>query len=513
MIGRLVAFLDDHAVPLPDLVAAHAEAALALGRLTADGEPELFQKAAGETLQGFFDKLRGHADAFGAIDPREYLALFRQMIGGESVREPYGQHARIVILGTLEARTEPAELVILGGLNDGVWPDIPQPDAWISRGMRARLGLPPLESRIGLSAHDFFQAAMAQTAILSRTRKMDGSPTVPSRWLLRLSNLLGGVAPERLAEMRARGDRWLKLVDELEKPKEGEALPTPALRPEPRPPVEARPARFSVTEVETLIRDPYAIYAKKVLRLRALNELEEEPDARDRGELLHRICERFVRRSLEDPSAPLTGLFDAVSEQVLAEVAEWPTLHAFWRARARQVRDWFVEGEMRRRAEGAPLALEAPGELKLAAALGEISLTAKADRIDRLSGGGYAVYDYKTGCPPTDKQIALFAKQMPLEAAILAGAGFDDAPKGPVAKLAFLELSGGRKGGEERQVDGDPAAVGAEALDGFAKLMGAYANPDLPYRSRTRPQFLLYEGEYDHLARVGEWGGELEDGV
>ena len=338
--------------------------------------------------------------------------------------------------------------------------------------MRAKIGLPPLESRIGLSAHDFFQAAMAQTAILSRTRKMDGSPTVPSRWLLRLSNLLGGVAPERLSEMRARGERWLKLVDALEEPRDGEALPAPSPRQSPAPPVEARPTRFSVTEVETLIRDPYAVYAKKVLRLRPLNELEEEPDARDRGELLHRICERFVLRSLEDPSAPLTPLFDAVSEQVLQDVAAWPTLHAFWRARARQMRDWFVAGEETRRAEGAPIALEAPGALTFPAALGEITLTATADRIDRLPERRLRDLRLQDR-PPADRQADRPLRQADaLEAAILAQAGFERAPKGPVERLAFLELTGGRKGGEERQLDGDAQALGDRSAGGVRQADG-----------------------------------------
>ncbi|MGD1870800.1 MAG: double-strand break repair protein AddB [Neomegalonema sp.] len=506
-LAEFAKFAEDASAPLAALVAAHKDAADALSFEQTPGELELYRKKAGETLHEFLAKFSLNAAAFGEIDPREYLALLSQMIGGESVREPYGQHPRIVILGTLEARTEPAELVILGGLNDGVWPDIPQPDPWISRTMRAALGLPPLESRIGLSAHDFFQAAMAETAILTRTRMKDGSPTVPARWLRRLNILLGGVSPDALAQMRARGARWLRLGHARDEPRPGETLPTPAVRPEPRPPVEARPTQFSVTEVETLIRDPYAVYARKVLRLRPLNDLEEEPDARDRGEILHQICEQFVRETLTEWPADPKARFEAVAEDVLSRVGDWPTLHAFWLARAHQMRDWFLETEHARRTDGRPAALEASGEYRFPAALGEVGLTAKADRIDRLKNGAYAIYDYKSGRAPSEKQIDLFAKQLPLEAAILAYAGFEGAPQATVSKLAFLELSGGRRGGEERVLQEDAMKLGDDALEGFGKLMGAYANPDTPYRSRTRPQFLIYDGEYDHLARVGEWGG------
>ena len=509
-LAPLIAMGAEETVDLEELVAAHGAAAAALSRVAGKPAAELYQKAAGETLQGFLQKVRAAAVGFGPLAPPEYPALIGQLMSGEAVREAFGRHPRIAILGPLEARMQSAELVILAGLNEGVWPQIPQPDAWLSRDMRAQLGLPPLESRVGLSAHDFFQAAMAETVILSRARRSDGSPTVPSRWLLRLTTLLTGVAPETLDAMSTRGAARLALAKRLDLPEErlapeARARLTPAPRPTPRPPLEARPRRLSATEVETLIRDPYAVYARRVLGLRALSPLAETPDARDRGDLLHRIVERHVKETPEDESRESSAArFDALAAEILTPIAHWPTLYALWSARAHNLRDWFLDGEARRREEGAAVALEARGLLALDTRLGEVTLSAQADRIDRLFSGGYAIYDYKTGAPPSEKEVAAFAKQLPLEAAILAKAGFEGVEQGRVDKVGYLQLAGGRKGGKEQSFN-EAMALAEAALDGLLKLLASYADPEQPYPARARPKIIKFASDYDHLSRYGEW--------
>ncbi len=477
----------------------------------ASGLPPVYQKVAGEALAAFLQRFVEASASYGAIAPSEYSALLSEAMGSEAVREPFGRHARVAILGPLEARMLSADLVILAGLNEGLWPRVPTPDAWLSRDMRAQAGLPPLEAQVGLSASDFVQAAMAKTAILSRALKSDGSPTTPSRWLLRLETLLKGVAPHTLDVMRERGQVWLDLAARFDVPSSAMAG---AARPAPRPPVEARPRDFSVTEVETLIRDPYAIYARKVLRLRPLPPLEEGFDLRDRGELMHELVERFVKEWRELPWNEAVQSYDALADDVLSAVAADPTLHAVWRARAAQIRDWLLTSEAERRSAGAPAALEASGLMTMQTAFGETSLRAKADRIDRLNSGGYALYDYKTGAPPTPRQVDSFAKQMPLQAAILNEVGFEGVEPGVVSHLAFLQLKGGVQGGREAALGesaGDVRALADEAIEGFARLVSAYANPDLSYLSRARPKLLTYDGDYDHLARRGEWT-DGEDG-
>ncbi len=519
-LAPLDAALSAEAPDLTEILAAHEEAATALSLPPGTERSELFAREAGETLQKFLWKTLRAAEDFGPLAPADYPLLLKQLMAGESVREAFGQHARVAILGTLEARMLSADVVAIAGLNEGVWPKPEEPDPWISRDMRAALGLPPLESRIGLSAHDFFQAAMAETAVLSRTRKQDGAPTVASRWLLRLTTLLEGVAPDALAAMRARGAEWLALADRLDPVDQlAPEARRPAARPAPKPPVAARPRTLSVTDVETLIRDPYALYAKRVLRLRPLPDLEEAPDARERGQALHRIVEQLARQTLETwPPEDAESLYDAIVTEALAPIEPWPMRHAFWRARALQIRDWHFAEETARRATGGPAALEAAAQLAIDTALGPVTLTAQADRIDRRRDGRFALYDFKSGAPPTANQVAHFAKQLPLEAAMLARTAFDgagglSAGPGPVAEIAYLALSGGRKGGERKPLfEGEETAAADAALAGLARLCSAYADPALGYRSRARPEHLTYAGDYDHLARVGEWTDGVADG-
>ncbi|MCI4664387.1 MAG: double-strand break repair protein AddB [Neomegalonema sp.] len=489
---------------LTELFVQHVELA---ETLAADetGESKLYDRAAGQSLRAAVERIRDASSVFGPIAPAEYPALLGALLAEEAVREAFGRHARVLILGTPEARMQSADLVVLGGLNEGIWPRIPQPDAWLSRDMRAEINLPPLEAQIGLAAHDFFQLAASNEAILTRARKSDGAPTVPSRWLLRLTTLLEGADSSALNAMRERGERFIRLAGLIDQPR---AIVRPAPRPAPRPPLDARPRQFSATEVETLIRDPYAIYAKKVLRLRELEPLEAELGARELGRSLHSIAERFVWAVRDEWPENAKERWDQIVAEELAKFEGEPTLHAVWSVRAAGIRDGFLRGERERHADGRAVALEKRGVTRFPTALGEATLTAFADRIDLLDAGGFAIYDYKTSQPPTARQQAAFAKQLALEAGILWRDGFEGVAAGRPVKLAFVRLSDG----SELHADGDPSALAEEAVAGLTKLIDAYADPETPYLARLRPAWISFDGPYDHLARRDEWDGQEEEG-
>lgn len=484
--------------PLDVLVAAHGETAAAIAG------PALWEKEAGETAARALAALGRAAAVYGVCDGPAYPALFVTAIEAETVAEDaYRPDPRVAIWGALEARMQGADLVVLGGLNEGLWPAAPPPDPWLSRPMRAAIGLPAPEAVIGLGALDVLQAACGPRVVLSRATKAGGAPTTPSRWLARLATLLDGAAPQALAAMRARGAALLALVDPLERPTE--SVPA-APRPAPTPPVAARPRRLSATAVETLIRDPYAIYARHVLGLEELDPLGIEIDARLRGEVLHRAFERFCRATATDwPAAPLPVLHRSLAE-AMAEAPLPPTLRRLWRARLDRLAPLFLREEAARRAAGTPLAFEVKGRREGHG----FTLTARADRIDRQADGSLALYDYKTGHIPSDKEIAAFAKQLPLMAAIAAAGGFEGLDPAPVAVLAHVSLGGGRGAGAARRVGGEAEALGGEAWDGLMRLLAAYRNPDLGYLARARPRTLHYPSPYDHLSRRGEWeeGGD-----
>ncbi|MCG8598516.1 MAG: PD-(D/E)XK nuclease family protein, partial [Verrucomicrobiales bacterium] len=360
--------------------------------------------------------------------PATYAALMDALMAGRTVRPRFGRHPRLAILGLLEARLQHADLVVLGGLNEGVWPADPAPDPWMSRPMRERFGLPLPERRIGLAAHDFAQLACASEVVLTRAQKSDGTPTVPSRWLLRLETVLQGCG---LGEAFAPDTAWLGLQRGLAAVDAHRPMAAPA----PTPPVEARPRRLSVTRIETWIRDPYGIYAREVLGLRPLDPLEADPGAADRGTIIHQALDDFQRAhpdSLPDDAlARLLALGRAAFGPTLAR----PAVRAFWWPRFERIAAWFVKQEAGRRAAVTATATEVHGRIEIAGPAGPFTLTATADRIDRFADGGLSIVDYKTGAAPSDKQVwAGYAPQLPLEAVIAGQGGFEGVTPGPVAE-------------------------------------------------------------------------------
>ena len=493
---------------LAGIVAAHKAAAEALTRPDGETEPEIWKAEAGTCLLAAIQRLAQAADAHGSDPASGYLALLDAALAGETLPPAAERpHPRVMIWGTQEARIQGADLVILGGLNEGTWPQTVSPDPWLSRPMRQSLGLPSPDRVIGLSAHDFVQGAARPRVILTRSRKVEGTPAVASRWLIRLENLLSGLADGAALEaMRARGAQLLSLVDLIHLP---ESSIDRAPRARPCPPVAARPRRLSVTQIETLIRDAYAIYAGKVLKLQPLDPLGRPPDFRDRGMVMHRIMEKFVRVAMGNlpPRDVAREQLMEAADKVLAADVPWPDTRRIWRARIARFADWFLEGERQRREVGRPEGLEIKGALTLAAPAGEFTLTARADRIDRLNTGGAAIYDYKAGSPPSKSQIEHgFNHQLHLQGAILMAGGFEGIEALEAASGAYLGLTGSGDGGKEQAV-ADLVGQVSEHMKNLDELLAAYDRPEQPYTSHGRPFLSTSVGDYDHLARRGEWDG------
>ncbi len=479
--------------PLTAHLAHHRALAETLAAGPVPGSGELWLENPGEVALAAFTALESEAAHGGDLAPHDYAALFDAVIAGQEVRETLTPHPLIRIQGSREARELAADLVIMGGLNDGSWPQLPPPDPWLNRQMRLKAGLLLPERRIGLSAHDFQQAIAAREVILTRAARSDEAESVPSRWLNRLVNLMQGLpdrqGPQALAAMRARGAEWLAMARALERP----AHDTPrAERPAPAPPAKARPMELPVTGIETLIRDPYAIYAREILRLRPLDPLRAEPDVRLRGSVLHKVMEVFARNA--DRSVP--GLLSA-ADTVLAAEVPWPAARILWRQRIARVADWFLAFEADH--AGTPVLLESPGGV--AVGTGGFRLTARPDRIDRLEDGRLHLYDYKTGSPPSPKQQQYFNQQLTLQAAMARLGGFDRIGPAEVAAATYVGLGASPKA--------EPVDVSGETLDtawaGLAKLIASYLDPATGYAARRAMHKHSYGSDYDQLSRFGEW--------
>ncbi len=486
--------------PLSQRVTEHLMLAEHIARgCRAKGSGTLWEREAGEEARAAMDELIAESDHGGPISALDYAHLFHSVLRLREVRDPLEPHPQIRIWGTLEARVQGCDLLILGGLNEGTWPESAAPDPWLNRALRAQAGLLLPERRIGLQAHDFQQAIAAREVWLTRSVRSADAQTVVSRWLNRVQNLLAGLpdqaGTETLSHMRARGQAWLSRVAQLEEPGEVPRAPRPA----PCPPVALRPDRLSVTEIKTLIRDPYAIYARHVLGLRSLDPLMKLPDAMMRGTVLHTIMERFIAETRAEPERLTTASLLAMTETVLAELVPWGEARALWLARIERVADWFIEGEAQRRRDAWPAAIERRGTLALQAP--PFTLTAKADRIDLDPHGRALIYDYKTGAPPSKKEQAHFDKQLLLEAAMVERGGFDNLGPMPVLRAAYIGM-GSTPAIVEAPVDETGTA---QIIAELAELIAAYTEPDKGYVARRAPRNDNDRGDYDQLARFGEW--------
>ncbi len=495
-----------------EISAAEATALLmvALAAAAADetGGDGLLWQGGGEALAAL---LSGLADDEGArrllMPPAEYPFFLAALLADVVVERPVGGDPRVHIWGTLEARLQSVDLLILGGLDEGVWPAATRTDPWLSRAMRTAVGLPPPERRIGLAAHDFAEAMAAPRVIVTRAEKRDGAPTVESRWLQRLRALAGDAAAKTMAD---RGDRYVALARDIDWVK-AESV-RPAKPPEPRPPLAARPRRLSVTDIEILVRDPYAIYAKRVLRLEELDAVAKAPDYATRGSLIHDALAAFTRSWQGAYDADAEAALMAAGREALATIADFPDVHAIWSFRFAVMAHWLVAWEAARAADVGERRAEVDGALDVPLGEGSFRLFGRADRVDVRTDGSLDILDYKTGTPPSATQVAVgFAPQLGLEAAMAVRGAFDPALAGRrVATLAWIGL--GRVG------RGDPvksavasgwttAKVEQEVFAQFMSLIAAFNDPDRPYVSRARPMFeTRYESPYDHLARVREWG-------
>jgi ATP-dependent helicase/nuclease subunit B len=470
------------------------------------GKDVLWRGTAGEAAAKLLDDLILAGADLPSVEPGAYPVLFRQFAEERAIRPVYGRHPRLAILGPLEARLQHFDLVVLGGLNEGTWPQSSAADPWLSRPMRETLGLESPERGIGLSAHDFAMLAAMPEVRLTRALKVDGTPTVASRWLQRLQQLTKGLKLGNRLEAKAP---YAAYAMKFAVP---DRAPVPALRPEPRPPVSKRPRELSVTQIETWLRDPYAIYARHVLHLKPLDPLDAEIGPMDRGRAMHEILEHFIRETGEGfPPHPVARLI-AISEEVFARYGVPQATLAVWRPRFARAATWFVDDERRRRADISRSFLEVKGQLTIETPAGDFKLTGRADRIDELQAGGAAIIDYKTGQPPSDSQVGVFASQLPLEGAILERGGFEGVAPLATAQLVYIRYSGGEEAGDTHVVKGEASQFVAETFANLVRLITEFGREETAYVSRIAPFRVDAAGDYDHLARVREWSLSGWDG-
>ncbi len=500
----------DRAQPLADLISMSILVCeqCAAGELP-DGS-NLYSSESGKALAGLFDGLLSAENTDVEIKPSEWPSLFDALMGDRVVRPNADTHPRLAIWGPLEARLQSVDRVVLGGLNEGTWPSTGNNDPFLSRPMKGQLNLELPERRIGLAAHDFQMAMGTREVVLTRAERVEHAPTVASRWLQRLTTICGDDA---LISMQARGKNYLAWVEQIDQRSDA-ANVNLVSQPNPRPPLEARPKRLSITEIETWIRDPYAIYARHILKLSPLEPLLRRADARERGTLYHAIFEDYVKNG-RGPLSPqaLQHLLDIAQKHFTStQIPE--DIRILWWPRFVEIATSFVAWENSRADSVVKSHIEVTAGMPVADQ--GFHIRGRADRIDILQNGKAAIIDYKTGSSPTVGQVrSLLAPQLPLEGALLQRGGFEDIASGAIDALIYVRLRGSNGfsadnvGGGKEVVDVDE--LSHEAWGQLEQLVKDYSNPLQGYLSRARPfKETSFGGDYDHLARVREWS--LGDG-
>lgn len=518
LVGRLEAAIRDLAglfeggnpQSLQVLAAAHVGAAQALARQPDDdaARSALWHGDAGTAAASLFTGLMDPDLTAPLLEPSNYPDFYRALIADETVLTRHPAHPRLFIWGPLEARLQQSDVMVLGSLNEGTWPAAADPGPWLNRPMRATLGLPAPEEQIGRAAHDICALLGGGTVHMTRATKVGGVPTVKSRWLLRLEALLAGMGLSDALKASTPWLGWARARDHVSKR-------NPIRQPQPRPALALRPRRLSVSDVETWIANPYAIYARHILGLQPLDPIGDLPGAALRGSIIHAALGAFANSHPDDvPPDAMAQLLERANREMELYAAH-PRVRAFWQPRFERFAGWFARTEAARRLPSGLVLAEVEGASVLSVPGGPFTLRARADRID-ISANDIVVSDYKTGTPPTDKAVQMgLAPQLPLEAAIVAAGGFAHVPARTVSALRYIRATGGEPPGEEHVVHlPSVQAVAEAAITGLERLIVKFDDIATPYRPTQRAQFAQAArfDRYAHLARTAEWSaGEGED--
>lgn len=474
------------------------------------GASRLWVGHAGETLAGFFEQLNAYVQNVPSLTHANYIDFINTMIMGIQTRPPYGTHPRLSILGQIESRMASATRVILSGLNESTWPPENGFDAWMSRPMRAKFGLPSLEQKTTLAAHDFSTALGSPEVFITLSNRKNGQPSLPSRWIQRMETMLMAAKIPVDLWPRTKGETYLEWAHDLHAPDTFQSISRPA----PKPTLSRRPTTFSITDIERWMRDPYALYAKKILRLRKLDNVDEDVSVADKGTLIHAAMEQFTRDfSTTIPDDALEHLI-TIGKKLFDGEADNPEIHGLWWPRFEKATAWVISHEKIWRDYTHKIHTELTCDLTLSINNTDYTLIGKADRIEQRTGNDWAIIDYKTGSIPASKDvIAGIANQLPLEAFILNEHGFStlNANASNDVDLQYWSLSGTGAGGEVKRAQGtkgdEGQALAEQAGDGLKSLITTFSNENIPYIASPDPTIMINASynDFAHLERIAEW--------
>ena len=484
-------FKNDEAIDFSELLKSHIQ--LAEKWATTDcqtGTDVLWDNPIGHQLHQILMEVLNYSPLLDKMSTHEYPAFFGALLGFQGAHQSYGYQERIKILGPIEARFAHTDLCIIGGLNEQTFPPLPDTGPWLNRSMREQLGLPDAEAHITTLTHDFMHLATSEEVILSRCLKVEGTPTVASRFLQRLQM----VAEINDLEIPTFQAHLAKLADTPEKAQ-------PIIRPCPCPKANIRPKKLSVTNVELLKKNPYAIYAKYILSLYPLDDWDNPAKASLYGQAVHATLSEVYdylddkealkkfHQNLANTRLPAS---DCLFYESLFQNSVWP---------------FFKEQQERLSLQKHKTLSEVNGQVHLDVAGTDFTLTARVDRVDITPHQTATVIDYKTGTPPAfSKVISGLAPQLTLEAWMLLNNGFENTHIRQIDDIEYWHL--GRhpkrhnftKNQEEKLED-----IIQKTETGLKQLLNLFADEKTPYEVEPIKDFASEYDDYAHLSRKKEW--------
>lgn len=482
------------------LLEAHVRAAEQLAATEGKtGTVVLWKGDAGEAAANFIAALYDKAAILGNISPTEYAGLLEALMASVTVRPKYGTHPRLRILGPIEARLTHFDTVIIGEVNEGAFPKPAGADPWMSRPMKKDFGFPMPEKAIGVLAHDFSSLLANKRVFITRAERVMGTPMVKSRWWMRLETVLKALNVSAESLENTVYSSWARYLDRAEAFKR-------LLPPEPRPPVASRPRELSASAVENWMRDPYIIFAKFILKLKPLDELEQDLSLKDYGTIIHAVLEEFNRKFPHEYPKNAKDELLQLGRQYFAENQIAQETRAFWWPNFEKTADWLTGVEAPYREEIAKTSAEVQGRFSFEAPAGLFTITAKADRVDETKDGKINIIDYKTGQARTPKEVAAgYAPQLPIEGLIAKSGGFEGIPEREAGKLIYWQL--GRK---ETIICENMNELLDVSYQRLKDLAAAFDFESTPYISQPNPKYAPKYSDYEHLARIKEWSVQEE---
>ncbi len=500
-LRELSELLQQDKVLFKDLLACHIRTAELLAKTPQkSGEQVLWQGDDGEAAAQFIADLYENAEVLGEIETKEYGGLLDALMNGVNVRPKFCGHPRLKILGPIEARLNHFDVMIIGEVNEGVWPKTASSDPWLSRPMKKDFGFPLPEKAIGIAALDFFRLLCSETVYLTRAERVQGTPMVKSRWWLRLETVLKALG-QKVEDMELSPyGYWAK---QLDKPVTFSSIKPPA----PRPEVRLRPNALSASAIEKWMRDPYEIYARYILRLKRLEEVEEKLDFSDYGTIVHAVLQEFNNKYPEQLPENAREELLKLGEAYFAENKVAQETRAFWWPNFEKSVDWFLQQEKEYRPQIARVNTEVSGALTIKTAGRDFTLKAIADRVDETKDGKINIIDYKTGKARKIKEVCNGkAPQLPIEGLIAESGGFAGIPAKEAAKLIYWQL-----GWQETEISEDIKQVLQDNLEIIREYISCFEFESTAYVCQPNPKNIPEYSDYEHLARIKEWSVKDND--